>query len=218
MDHFSQEAWVDFVRGITSAENSHEIESHLAGGCEACLAARETWKKVYAIAAGESSLTAPDSAVRMVKQEFALRQPPAASPAVLARLVFDSLLQPLPVGVRSGGSDSRQLVYETDATTVDLRLDAQRQSNMISLVGQVVDKQSTKLMPRQVSVVLWTENGQPQAEAPANEFGEFQMEFAAQDRLRLSIEIAGEKTIRIPPTNLRPEAGSHVTEDSGGGY
>ena len=34
--------------------------------------------------------------------------------------------------------------------------------------------------------------------ASANEFGEFQLEFAAQDRLRLTVEIVGCRYIRFP--------------------
>jgi hypothetical protein len=86
------------------------------------------------------------------------------------------------------------------------------------LAGQVVDKSGTRVAPRRVSVILWTETALPLAETSANEFGEFQLEFAAQDRLRISIEIAGRKPIRIPPINLTPEVMRPITEDSGGHY
>jgi tRNA A37 threonylcarbamoyladenosine synthetase subunit TsaC/SUA5/YrdC len=115
------------------------------------------------------------------------------------------------VGVRSGASDSRQLVFDAEGTMVDLVLDARPQSGTISLVGQVVDKGGTKVAARQVAVILWTETGQPLAETSANEFGEFQLEFAAQDRLRLSVEIVGHRPIRIPPLNLNPDVTRPVT-------
>lgn len=123
----------------------------------------------------------------------------------MARLVFDSLSQPLTAGVRSGASDSRQLVFEAEGTMLDLVLDSRPQSGTLSLIGQVVDKGGAKVAPRQVAVILWTETGQPLAETSANEFGEFQLEFAAQDRLRLSVEIPGHKPVRIPPINLDPD-------------
>jgi hypothetical protein len=130
----------------------------------------------------------------------------------MARLVFDSMNQPLTVGVRSGASESRQVAFEAEGTMVDLVLDKRPQSGTISLVGQVVDKGGAKIAPRQVAVIVWTETGQPLAETSANEFGEFQLEFAAQDRLRLSVEIAGHQPIRIPPLNLNsPDAMRSVT-------
>jgi tRNA A37 threonylcarbamoyladenosine synthetase subunit TsaC/SUA5/YrdC len=136
----------------------------------------------------------------------------AARPWSLATLVFDSLNQPLTAGVRSGASDSRQIMFEAEGTMVDFVLDSGRQSGTVSLIGQVVDKNGTKVAPRRVAVTLWTESGQPIAETSANEFGEFQLEFAPQDRLRVSVEIAGHKSIRIPPINLNgPDAMRSVT-------
>jgi hypothetical protein len=120
--------------------------------------------------------------------------------------------RPLTAGVRSGASESRQVAFEAEGTMVDLVLDTRPHSGTISLVGQVVDKGGAKIAPRQVAVIVWTETGQPLAETAANEFGEFQLEFAAQDRLRLSVEIAGQKPIRIPPMNLNsPDVMRSVT-------
>ena len=211
MKHFSEQVWTDFVRGIGPSRANAEIEAHLASGCQDCVPACGMWKKVYSIAAREPSFTPPDHAVRMVKVEFATRQTPQQSPWTLARLVFDSLSQPLTAGVRSGASDSRQLMFDAEGTMVDLVLDVRPQSGTISLIGQVIDKGGTRVAPRQVAVILWTETGQPLAETAANEFGEFQLEFTAQARLRLSVEIAGHKPIRIPPMSLTPDVTRSVT-------
>lgn len=212
MEHFSEQVWADFVRGIAPAETRREVETHLAGGCADCAPVCGMWKRVYAIAGNEASLAPPDHVVRMVKRGLAARQAPEARPWTLAQLMFDSLNQPLPVGVRSGASPARQLVFDAEGTVVDLVVDARPQSKTISVVGQVVDKRGTKVTSRPVTVVLWTETGLPLAEASANEFGEFQMEFAAQDRLRLSVEIMGCKSIHIPPMNLTSEKRSITKE------
>jgi hypothetical protein len=203
--HFSEQVWADFVRGIAQAQTGREIEAHIATGCQDCGATRSLWAKLYSIASNEPSFTPPDHVVRMVKLEFANRQAPQPNPWTLAELVFDSLSQPLTAGVRSGASDSRQLMFESEQTMLDMVLDAHPQSGTISLIGQVVDKGGAKVAPRKVAVTLWTETGQPLAETSANEFGEFHMEFAAQERLRLSVEIAGRKPVRIPPINLNPK-------------
>jgi hypothetical protein len=210
--HFSEETWTDFVRGVGLSSTNREIEAHIAGGCLDCTASRGMWTKVYSIAGNESTLTPPDHAVRMAKLEFFASQPPLPKPWTLATLVFDSVNQPLTAGVRSGVCESRQLVFDAEGTMVDLVLDTRPQSGTISLVGQVVDKGGTKVAPRKVAVTLWTETGQPIAETSANEFGEFQLEFAPQDRLRVSVEIAGHKPIRIPPMNLSgPDAMRSIT-------
>lgn len=212
MEHFSEQVWADYVRGIGQKTASQEVEAHLANGCPDCTPVCGMWRKVYSIAANEASFEPPDGVVRVVKLGMAAIQA-VPSTWTLARLVFDSLNQPLTAGVRSGASD-RQLVFDAEGTMVDLVLDSRPQSQMVSLVGQVVDKQGAKVAPRQVRVVLWTETSQPLAETSANEFGEFQLEFAAQDRLRLSVEIVGYKHIRIPPLNLTSNVTRSVTDDS----
>jgi hypothetical protein len=210
--HFSEEVWTDFVRGVGPSSANRDIEAHIASGCLDCSISRSIWTKVYSIAGNESSLTPPDHAVRMAKLEFSASQPPLPNRWTLATLVFDSLNQPLTAGMRAGVSPSRQLMFDAEGTMVDLVLDTRPQSGTISLVGQVVDKGGTKVAPRSVAVTLWTETGQPIAETSANEFGEFQLEFAPQDRLRVSVEIAGHKPIRIPPMNLNgPDARRSVT-------
>lgn len=211
MKHFSEQVWADFVRGVSSLNTKRDLEAHVASGCPDCVTAVGMWRKVSAIAANEPSLTPPDHAVRMVKLEFAASQSPQSRPWTIATLLLDSLSQPLTAGVRSGAPNSRQLMFEADGTLVDLVLDTRTQSGTVSLIGQVVDKGGTRVAPRQVAVTLWTETGQPLAEATANEFGEFQLEFATRERLRLSVEIAGYKRIRIPPLNLNSAATRSVT-------
>jgi hypothetical protein len=217
MEHFSEQVWADFVRGIGQSKMIREVEGHLAG-CPDCRATREVWKNVVLIANTEATFMPPDGLVRIAKQELATTQLGKPSVWTLANLQFDSFSQPLPAGVRSGGSAGRQLVFDAETTMVDLVLELRPQSKTISLAGQVVDKSGTRVAPRRVSVILWTETALPLAETSANEFGEFQLEFAAQDRLRISIEIAGRKPIRIPPINLTPEVMRPITEDSGGHY
>jgi len=211
VNHFSEQIWADFVRGIEPSKPSREISLHTTSGCPDCTGAVGLWRKVHSIGVNESSLTPPDDVVRLAKLEFAARQSPRPSPWTMARLMFDSFGQPLTAGVRSGVSDSRQLMFDAEGTMVDLVLDHQPQSGTISLVGQVVDKSGARIAPRQVAVIVWTETGQPLAETSANEFGEFQMEVALQARLRLSVEIVGYKPVRIPPINLSPDVTRSVT-------
>ena len=163
MKHFSEQVWTDFVRGVGPSKTNGAIEAQIAGGCAECAATGGVWKKVYSIAANELSFTPPDHAVRMVKLEFTTRQSPRLSPWTMASLMFDSLSQPLTAGVRSGASESRQLVFEAEGTMVDLVLDTRPQSGTISLVGQVVDKGGDKIAPRQVAVIVWTETALPYA-------------------------------------------------------
>jgi hypothetical protein len=207
--HVSEQVWADAVRGLGTAEVNGQFDAHVASGCSECAAAVALWKKVRAIASNEPSLAPPDGIVRIAKLQFASVGEPQKSLRTMARLVFDSLHQPLTAGVRSGASISRQLMFDAEGTVVDLVIDTRQ--GTVALVGQVVDKRGAKVAPRQVTVISWTETGQPLAETTANEFGEFHLEFSAQQRLRLSIEIAGYMQIRIPPLNLASDLMRPVT-------
>src|SRR6266851_978649 len=202
MEHLSEQAWADFVRGINKSETNTDIESHLARGCSDCKAAFNIWNQVRTTIANEKTYMPPDNALRI--QEFAARYSPEQRPSVLASLLFDTFAQPLPTGVRSGAAVARQLVYEAEGFTVDLRLDPQPQSRKICVVGQVLDKGVPRVSPSGASIMLWTEKGQPILQVSANESGEFQLEFEVQENLRLSIDVADRKTIRIPLANLGP--------------
>jgi len=201
MQHFSEQAWADFVRGVSKSETKANIESHLARGCCDCGATSDVWNQLQTIVSNEKSYMPPESAVRMVKLEFVTTNSQEQA-SVLANLLFDTFVQPLAAGIRSGAAVARQLVYEAEGLTVDLRLDSQSPSGKILVVGQVLDQRLPRVSPRGVSIALWTPKGQPFLEVSPNESGEFQLEVEAQDDLRLLIEVAGRKTIRIPLANL----------------
>jgi hypothetical protein len=203
MEHFSEQIWADFVRGLSKSETRANIESHLATGCSDCAAAFDIWKRVHMTVSNEKTYTPPEDVVRMVKSEFKAKYSSEPRPWVLANLVFDTFAQPLPAGIRLGAVTTRQLVYEAEGLTVDLRLDRQPQSNKICVVGQVLDKGIPRVSPSGASIMIWTEKGLPIVQVSANESGEFQIEFEARDGLRLSINLAGWRTIRIPLANMQ---------------
>ena len=201
MQHFSEQVWADFVRRISEPLTKANIESHLARGCSDCRATSDVWNRVQTMVSNEISYTPPENVVCMVKQEFAATNSQEET-SVLASLLFDTFAQPLPAGIRSGAAVARQLVYEAEGLTVDLRLDSQSHSGKVLVVGQVLDKRHPRVSPSGVSIALWTQNGQPCLEVGPNQSGEFQLEFEAQDDLRLLIDVAGRKTIRIPLAHL----------------
>jgi hypothetical protein len=201
MQHFSEQAWADFVRGVSESETKANIETHLARGCSDCRATSDVWNQVQTMGPNEQAYTPPESAVRTVKLEFAASNSQEQA-SVLANLLFDTFAQPLTAGIRSGAAVARQLVYEAEGLTVDLRLESQSLSGKTLVVGQVLDQRLPRVSPSSVCIALWTPKGQPFLEVSPNESGEFQLEVDAQDDLRLLIEVAGRKTIRIPLANF----------------
>jgi hypothetical protein len=204
MEHFSEQAWTDFVRGISSSERE-EMEGHLAHGCNECALTRNTWQQVHTVALRETSYAPPEGSVRMAKLEFAAQVFEKSKQPVLANLIFDTYAKPALAGVRSVAAAARQMVYEADGLAVDLRFDSPASSRRIFVTGQVLDKRVPRAAIEDSAVILWTQKGLALAETKANEFGEFHLEMEPQNNLRLSIQVEGRALIRIPLANLGPE-------------
>ena len=217
MEHFSEELFADVVRGINS--NGHaDLQKHLADRCSQCTHAFDTWLRLQSITAREKTYCPPDNVVRMVKLEFEAGR--ALDFAASAKLVFDSLAQPVLAGVRSAGAAAaRQMVYEVEGMMVDLRFDRPPRSSCISLIGQVLDQKAPRVSLVNAAVMLWNEKGLVLAETRTNGLGEFQLEFEAQNRLRLSIQALAGKLIRIPLANLHLDhEGNEITDGTKPGY
>lgn len=206
MEHFSEHAWADFVRGISNSDRE-EMHAHLANGCNDCVVIRDTWKQVHTVALREEHYAPSEDAVRMVKLEFAAQAFDKAQQPVLAELVFDTFGKAAFAGVRSAAAAARQMVYEADGLAVDLRFDSPTSSKRILLTGQVLDRRVPRTSIEDSAIILWTHKGLALAETRANAFGEFHLELEPQDNLRLSVQVAGRALIRIPLANLRPEGG-----------
>jgi hypothetical protein len=209
MQHLSEQPWVDFVRGISGPDASRDIKAHLASGCLKCKTAHEVWNLVERLAIEENAYAPPENLVRLVKLGLASRPGLAsnlARPAAtwtMANLVFDSFLQPLMAGVRSGALNVWQVIYEAEGLTVDLRFGRRAQSKAVHLVGQVFDNQEVRALQNHATVELSTEQDQMVATTDVSSLGEFHFEFEAKEHLWLSVKAVGRNPVRIPLTNPR---------------
>ena len=123
MEHFSEQAWADFGRGFSASEKAQGIKAHLAAGCLNCKASSRFWGRLHTMALAESGYSPPENLVRLAKLEFAAKHEFQAEKWSLAGVLFDSFSQPLLAGVRSSAAVARQVVYEAEGLTVDLRFD-----------------------------------------------------------------------------------------------
>ena len=207
MEHFSEPAWADFVRGFRNSD-CEEMGAHLAGNCVECARIHDTWMLVYSVAQQESLYAPPESLARMAKLEFASRQQAEAAPAIFAALTFDTFARPTLAGVRSAASCARQMLYEAEGLAVDLRFDLAPNRRLVNVTGQVLDKQQPRAPLESVLVLVWTPKGLPITETRANAFGEFNLQLEPQNNLRLSIHAVGRKPVSISLANLGPESQS----------
>lgn len=199
MSHFSEQQWADWVRGVAVAENT-AVQAHIASNCRDCKSALDFWRRIGDLASAEASYAPPENLVRRLKLEFAHQHPSEEN--MLASMVYDSLRQPLPVGIRGAALGMRQVLYEAEGLTIDLRLEQKHNSNSIHASGQVLSKDVPLCWVNEAAIVLWNEKGQMVTTTETNHHGEFQFEFQAEDQLRLTIASQGRKTLRISLGNL----------------
>ncbi|HWY55286.1 MAG TPA: hypothetical protein VNZ03_12530 [Terriglobales bacterium] len=202
MTHFSEQVWADFVRGVGASETAQEVKEHLGSSCPECETTLAVWGRIAQLAARESAYATPENLVRLVKLQFADQQSSQREAGLIGSMIFDSATQPLPMGVRSGSASTRQIVYEAEGLTVDLRLERKPHSSTFSAAGQVLDKDAPLSWLGNAAIVLWNDKGHMLMKTVANDYGEFQFEFEHEDQLRISIITANRKTLRIALGNL----------------
>ena len=202
MEHFTEQAWVDFARGVGTSGKEQGIGAHLTAGCLQCKAANSFWGRLQTMAVMESTYAPPVNLVRLAKLAFCEHQNEVPARWTMASLLFDSFSQPQLAGVRSAAATPRQVVYEAEGLVVDLRFDPIARSGVVSAVGQMLDKRVPRELLSGSPVVVWTEDGQLVATTEANGYGEFQLEFVPQDRLRLTARV-GVRRVHIPLSNLK---------------
>jgi hypothetical protein len=198
MKHFAAQEWVDFVRGTVREDLKAAMQEHLSG-CQKCQREARTWLRVRETAGRQSAAEPDDSVVRFVKGSFAIsgaKRSIRPSRGFLAEVLFDSSREPLPAGVRSAVSCSRQLLYGAGDLRIDLRLEPQVDSESVSLIGQILDSANPETGPTEASVAL-LKAGKVVSEAKTNRFGEFRLECALGSRLELRIALPARKQISI---------------------
>jgi hypothetical protein len=199
--HFSDTEWADFARNLTAPDVRMTMQQHLDRGCRKCSEALETWREVSAIAAAEAALTPPQDVLRIAKSQFAAVTPTASHGA---RLVFDSMLQPVTAGIR-GSITARQFLYETDEFYIDLRLEPQTEADRAHLVGQVLKRKGADRAAEGIPVRL--QDGKlPVADTATNELGEFQFEFGSANDLCISIPREQSEEIVLPLYGIRDKS------------
>jgi hypothetical protein len=195
MAHFAEEVWADYVRGLAASEATRKLSAHLADNCVDCKKASAAWERIRTIALREAAYRAPEDLVRLAKLQFIVDNPQPQDS--WAGLVFDTSTQPAAAGIRGGLIHARQVIYEAESLTVDLRFERKISGNAISVAGQVLDRQEPLSWVNDAVVVLWTEKGRMVSKTEVNECGEFQLEFEPQNQLRMSVITTGRKTLRI---------------------
>jgi hypothetical protein len=205
MKHFDIWQWADYARGLSGAVDRAAMDAHLSSGCARCARTASTFRNVSVIAGAEAANEPPEHAIRYARAVYSLFRPETVSlPRLLARLVFDSIHEPLPAGIRAQAGLSRHALFEAGSYFLDLQLDLQQASGPVTLVGQLADRGNPSA---DVAVPVWLmQEKRVVASTLCDRFGEFQLEYTPARNLSLSLPLReADKRLEIPLSRLTPE-------------
>jgi hypothetical protein len=184
MKHFTLAEWADFVRHLTDPAVTATMQWHLDEGCEACTKVVRVWRGLLDFGSKEKLFSPPDRVLRSVVGYYRLfRDWKVESPAArVASLVFDSLLEPIPVGIRSSQASPRRMLYFAGDFVIDLRLE--QKAHQLRLVGQA-ERQGSRLVSGMR--VLVQKADETVAQTRCNRYGEFQVDVRLKEIDELSV-------------------------------
>jgi hypothetical protein len=207
MRHFSDEDWLSFVRDSLPSPDREAMEEHLHSGCRPCARLRTCWAKIVETAHRDRGYQAPPEALRAAEDAFGDWRKRFVLPARArgARPFFDSLLEPLPAGVRDGAEPARRIQHRWGHWRVDLRLESEP-GNRLAITGQVLKPGWQPEEDPRTGVLLMSRD-RIVTEMEANSFGEFQFSCEFSPELTLFIELPS----RVPIAVTLPAPGQPST-------
>lgn len=211
MRHFSIWDWTDYVRGLETDADRSVMDTHLSAPCLPCQRTVNVLRGVAALAHDEAGYLPPRDAVQDAQAIASWHRPEKTGfPAWVARLVHDTFREPLPAGMRAEGRHSRHTLYEAGSYSLDLQVESQPPSGLVSLVGQLADRRTPATLPLHLPVWVM-ERKRLVTSTLCNRFGEFQLEYAPSRDLRLCIPVPeAKKCLTVSLNRLSPDgAGEH---------
>jgi hypothetical protein len=163
------------------------------------------WQGAVETARRDRAYDPPDTVLRQARAAFSLHHP-ASRPALDASLVFDSLLQALPAGVRSASAGPRQLLYKAGRYAIRLRAEGDPRTGRVVLVGQVVDEDVPGSFVPPVTVMVF-DGKEAIDQTVTNDFGEFAFDDAPAGALRLAVGVPEERFLTVALPVLGGDAG-----------
>jgi hypothetical protein len=198
-DHFSEQRWGDFVRGLADEDHRQEMQAHLESGCAQCLEIANHLGLVAKLGASDSAHEVPQD---VLNHALGIFEPAPVSTwmdsltPVIAELISSSRGDWQLAGVRSHSAsvgDDRMLFRAGDYS-VDLALDPPLAGTAGEIVGQIANEldQDEKLDGILVQMVV---AGRTLGETSTNRFGEFLMDYPAKKNatLRFALKHRGQR-------------------------
>lgn len=144
MDCFPFRKLLDFSEGLLESQEKQALLAHIASGCQRCRADADYLTALITLMRTDRSQTAPAHTLQAVMDLFD-KKPPSTSVDFIRRkitaiLAFNSFQPPALAGVRNLRGFGKQLLFKADGYDIDLRFNSSDQTDLESLLGQVLQK------------------------------------------------------------------------------
>ncbi|HET8675381.1 MAG TPA: hypothetical protein VFO63_06330 [Blastocatellia bacterium] len=190
---------IDYIDGRLGDDPASLVASHLGAGCLKCDRVRQWYVRVRDIAATDDLIEPPAWVLKRALRLFNRERAPTTAGKLkqfIARLVFDSLSQPVIEGVRLTQSPVRQLLYRADAYSIDLQI-AHSEESVAGVYGQVLREGETRFGSVNGLRIELAGEGRVLDSTLTNEMGEFEFAKVRQGHYELRIDMR-EGTLTIP--------------------
>lgn len=185
--HFSSEEWADFARCRMAPERLSRMEQHLERGCKTCLETLQIWNGVLVAAAREEAFKPPETALRCAKALYSAFRPQPARRFSLSIAHMVRFPQTALQGVRGTGP-AGHLLFREGPLQLDIQLKTRSDSEAVAMIGQLMDSEHSDRCYGNRPVAVMREEA-VLAQTTTNNFGEFLLEFKADEGLLLMIEL-----------------------------
>src|SRR5262245_53630457 len=193
MGHFTLSQWTDYVRGLVAGDEQRAMDLHLTSHCSRCAEMTNLLRQVVVASQNETEYEPPDGSLRRAEAIYEWFQPERPSlTRLVANLVRDSWREPIPAGMRGRDRLSHHALYEAGNFYLDLQVEQRRPSGLVSLTGQVADRNQSATGHARVPVLLMARKNLVTSTV-CNGFGEFQLDYSPSRNLRLCLPLGESK-------------------------
>jgi hypothetical protein len=188
--HYDITEWADYVRNVVAADQQEQMRSHLQTGCSKCEKIHAVLSRFANICMREVAYEVPRVAEQQVKALVVLHKAPrqSALQRLLGSLIYDSVNNPQPAGIRGTHQINRQVLFHAGDYSVDLRFEHEKGSASMVLVGQIANQSEPEEKLGNIPVIL-VAGKREITRSISNTFGEFQLEYVPEGDLRLLVPL-----------------------------
>ena len=196
LNHLELQVLYEFVSGGAGMDASawrHAEE------CEQCRSDIGWLRWLTEFARRESNYDPPGWAAANAGNLFRLKKPGVVTIAreIIASLVYDSLNEPLPLGVRKRDLPARQALYKTDGMQLDLKIEVGDENGLI--IGQIVaDQSGLDIVGLQIEL---TDKGEVIGKSRTNALGEFIFQGLPDGNYELQV-VLSDTMVKLPPLHV----------------